>query len=104
MIDPNNETTHKAREFVMRVTIAEHLGRLQAQESKRPPAIRRTVPNMTDLARAVGVSRATLYNFDNGRTRKINIDVLTEIINYLNQCGLDTDIPDLLTLYPAELA
>lgn len=103
MIAPDNNNPEKGA-FVVRVTIGEHLSRLQAKENSKPPALRRHVPSIAELSRVVSVSRTTLYNFDNGTTRKVSMDVMGEIITELHGMGFDTEIGDLFSIYPADLA
>lgn len=85
------------------VTLRECLTRLEAEESAKPPGQRRHVPTIPELARRVGVSRATLYNLAGGYVEAVNLKTLSAVLSELRRDGFDVKLTDLLTVYPAEL-
>lgn len=83
------------------ITIKEHLARLEAQETQRPPNQRRPVPSMAELAEAAGITRQGMYNFASGSVKMVNLEILSAVINELLRRGFPADVSDLLTAYPA---
>lgn len=82
------------------ITLREHLDALQAEENRKPPSERRPVPSIPELADAVNLSRQGMYNFASGEVKLVNRELLSDIINVLQQRGFATDVSDLLKAYP----
>ena len=82
------------------VTIKEHLARLEAQETKKPPNKRRTVPSMAELAAAAGITRQGMYQIAGNRVRKLDLDTLSAVLNMLRYNEFPAEVSDLLTAHP----
>lgn len=83
---------------MIKITVKEHLKELEAQEGRRLGG--RQVPSIPDLAKAVGVTRATIYNFE--KVRNLNLELLDKIIVELRGRGFDTNLEDVLMYMDVE--
>ena len=77
---------------MIKITVREHLKELEAQEGRKVAG--RTVPSIPDLAAAVGVTRATIYNLD--KSKSLNLDLLDRIVVELRRRGFNTNLEDVL--------
>lgn len=91
-------------EMSIHVTLAEYLRRLELQELDKPPALRRAVPTITQLSEAVGISRIAMSNIANDNMKLLNLKILSAVLSELRRWGFDTELTDILTAYPTELA
>ena len=87
--------------IVIRVNLTEHLATLQAEEARRPLNQRRKVPSISELARATGINRASLYNWAGNKYESTRHDILVAVINELRRQGFSTEVEDLLKEHPA---
>lgn len=87
----------------VRITLKEHLAKLEAAEALNPPGQRRSVPSLSELAEAVGITRQGMYNIAGGNIKMINLEILSELINEFRRRGFSADVSDLLTAYPESL-
>ena len=89
--------------IVLKVSIREHLALLEVEGFKLPPAERREIPTMAELAAAAGMTTQGLYNISSPSIKKVNIAVLSTVINELRRRGFEVEVGDLLREYPAEI-
>lgn len=85
---------------MVRISINEHLNRLQVLENEKPLNVRRSVPSIARLAKISNIPRATLYNLVGDKYESIRFDHLSAILNALRSEGFDVTIADLLTEHP----
>jgi hypothetical protein len=88
-------------EVMVRVAIEPLLARLKS-EVLNTPQDARAVPNKTELANALGVGRATLYNLMNGTTQHVDLNTMAGVLNELRARGFEVGIADLFTEAPKE--
>lgn len=85
------------------VTLREHIAKLEAEEAQKPPAQRRSVPTLSELAEAAGITRQGMYNIAGGNIKMVNLEILSAVINEFRRRGFSADVSDLLTAYPQSL-
>lgn len=85
---------------MIKITVREHLKELEAREGRK--AYGAAVPSIPELAEAVGVTRATLYNFD--KVKALNLRLLNRIIQELRRRGFPTRLEDVLVYVEEETA
>ena len=72
-----------------------YLAQLEASEAAKPDGEQRTVPSLTDLARAAGVHKVTMSKLVRGQIRSLNFDIGTAIIAEMRRNGFETQPGDL---------
>lgn len=85
----------------IRLTLREHLTKLEANENEKPPAERYHVPTLPELSEVAGISRQGIYKLANGKTGAVSFTILAAIISELRRLGFPTEVSDLLIAYPA---
>jgi hypothetical protein len=83
-------------EGTMYVTLKAHLRRLDAEEQQKPPALRRYIPKMGDIARRAGIHPVTLSGIANNKIKLLNLDVGGRIIAAVQSYGFPMEVTDLL--------
>lgn len=78
------------------VALKEYLAGLEARESTRPPAHRRDVPTMSDLARVAGINKQTMSRWVGGQIKSTNHQTAGAIIAELRRRGFATEVGDIL--------
>lgn len=78
------------------VRLSSYLKKLREEEEARPKSQRREVPTLDQLAVSIGVHQSTLSRISSGVTRKIDIDLLGEILKRLRQLGFPATVGDIL--------
>jgi DNA-binding Xre family transcriptional regulator len=84
------------------LTLGDYLKKLEGIESDKPPAQRRPVPSVAELAEAAEVHRATMYNMVNGQVKLVNLESLSAVFNELRDRGFEVDVSDLLKAFPTD--
>ena len=85
------------------VTLKEHLTNLESAENRKPPALRRHVPTIGELAKATSLTRQGLYRFADSDAKMVNLSVLSAVISELRRLGFSTELTDILTPYPGDI-
>jgi hypothetical protein len=83
-------------EGTMYVTLKAHLRRLDAEEQQKPPAQRRYIPKMGDIARRAGIHPVTLSAITNNKIKHLNLDVGGRIIAAVRSYGFPMEAADLV--------
>jgi hypothetical protein len=78
------------------ITLKSYIERLEALERSKPPAQRRHVPGMEELARVVGIHPVTLSNIANSHIRQLNLETGGKIIAALRHYGFQMSVSDLI--------
>lgn len=86
----------------MYITLKSYLDQLEALERSKPPAARRLVPSIDELAGEIGIHRVTLSNIANGNIRQLNLETGGRIITALRRRGFKADVGDLIAYRPPE--
>ena len=86
------------------VILGEYLRRLELEELGKPPAQRRTIPTITELAAVVGISRVAMSNLANDNMKLVNLKTLAAVLTELRRRNFDTELSDLLAAHPRETA
>lgn len=91
----------------MIVKIGQYLNELQDKENQKPYPERRQVPKTIDLVRAIRsrhpqskLHPVTLYNFVNGNTKNLSLDVAQLVFDELWRMGFKPHVCDLLEYEP----
>ncbi|MDQ4079022.1 MAG: helix-turn-helix transcriptional regulator [Chloroflexota bacterium] len=87
-------------EVSIHVALADYLRKLELSELDKPRGQRRTVPTITELAEAAGISRVAMSNLANDNLQSVNLKTLSVALNELRRRGFDAQLTDLLTTYP----
>jgi hypothetical protein len=72
--------------FVL-IVLKEYLARLETDESKKPTGKQRTVPNLGELADAIGTTCVNLSKIVNNKTESLNLKLGSKIIEEMNCRG-----------------
>lgn len=80
----------------VRVTILEYLDKLKKIEREKLIEEQLRVPNLTQLARAIGISRVSYSKYANNRGTNISRRLTGETIRILRKLGHDTQLQDIL--------
>lgn len=75
------------------------LERLEAEERQRSEGERRDVPNLSELARATGVSREMMSQIANNQVKLLNLRTMHNIIGELRCRGFEVDVEDIVAYY-----
>lgn len=86
----------------MIILLKHYLARLEAEESVKPPHLRRDIPSITKLAKEVGLSRQQLQSWASNQVRNINLDVTDKILKAMQRRGFPMEISDMLGYYNEE--
>ena len=90
----------KAGQPMIKITVREHLKELEAREGRKAQGA--NVPSIPELAAAVGVTRATLYNLE--KAKALNLILLDKLIMELRRQGFGTTLEDVLTYVEQDAA
>jgi DNA-binding Xre family transcriptional regulator len=101
-MSPGQNKENAEIEIGVRMTLEDHLKRLEVAELSKLPHERRQVPNIPQLAKAIGVTRQALYNLSTNRLQSVKFDTLAGIISELRRRGFSVSISDLVVEYPAQ--
>ena len=86
----------------IKVTLQDHLKRLEVAELSKLPNNRKKIPSLPDLAEAVGVTRQAMHNLATNRVTLVNLTILSAVLSELRRQGFPTDVSDVLVAYPAD--
>lgn len=78
-----------------------YLQQLTKAELAKPIAERRDVPTMTQIAEGIGVNKNTISRMVRGKTKSMNLDTCTKIIDELRRYGFETQLTDVIDYQPA---
>ena len=84
------------------ITLDEHLANIAAHEMAKPPSKRLKIPAIAAIAKGARCSRQTIYQFINRETKRVNIETLGNVIEFLNASGFKTELSDVLQLREEE--
>lgn len=85
------------------MSLRKHLATLEAIEYAKPPLQRRHVPTLAELADVSGITRQGFYAFAKEGAQLVNLNILSVVIAELRRHGFETEVGDLLVIYPANL-
>lgn len=80
----------------MVVRLSSYLERLEEEEAAKPKERRREVPSVAQLAADVGVHQSTLSRIATGVTRKVDLDLLGNVLGRLRRLGFPATVSDIL--------
>jgi len=79
-----------------------YLDRLRSDEAVKPPAQRREIPTIKDLAEAIAVHEITLHNIVNGKVTRLNIDTMAAVLDEMWRRGFSPKLDDFIRYVPPE--
>lgn len=97
MVDVNKLSKKEGALFI---TFGAYLDSLKAQQGQLPPADRRHVPTIRELARAIGIHEVTLTNISNGRIKQLDLQKARMILDEMRRRGFDTEVTDFIKYVP----
>jgi len=92
---------HKEAAMLL-ITLKEYLARIERLERAKPVEMRRKAPTMTAIARESGVSFVTINRLANGRSKHLNLQTGSKIIEGVRRLGFQMNSEDLITFSPSE--
>jgi protein-disulfide isomerase-like protein with CxxC motif len=95
----NNERIEGATLYI---TLKTHLENLEAIERAKPREQRRQVPNMGEIAAAVGISATAISNIATNRVNQLTLRTGGKIIAAVRAYGFPMEISDLLGYLPPD--
>jgi DNA-binding Xre family transcriptional regulator len=79
------------------INLNTYLSQLKAIENSKPAGAKRLkVPNITELAEAIGLHQTSLSRIANNRISHLNLEVGNKIIDELRRRGFEMRVTDLL--------
>lgn len=82
------------------IALQEYLGKLKAQEQRRPEEQRRAVPTIADLAEDVAMHPTSLSRLVNGHVKQLPLDTADAIIKAMRRRGFNMVMTDLIDFQP----
>ena len=82
------------------ISLKEYLGRLDAQEQRKPGEQRRHVPTLTALAADINMHPVSLNRLANGHVKQLPLDTADAIIQAMRRRGFDMQVTDLIGFQP----
>ena len=86
-------------DLLLFVTLNDHLDRLKATETLKPPDERLSIPTLTELARATGLHRVTVTNLANNNVSQISRETIGKLVAELRRRGFKTEIQDVMAFF-----
>lgn len=82
------------------ITLKAYLARLKAIEEQQPPAYRRHIPSLRELAKVVGIHPVTMTKLAGGKMESINLQTAARIMTEVRRRGFMMDIADFFAYTP----
>jgi DNA-binding Xre family transcriptional regulator len=80
----------------MIITLNSYLARLKDEQNFKSPEQRLHVPNITELAEDIGLSRPQMQRIASSNIQSLKLNVGSDIIRSLRNRGFDTKVNDIL--------
>ena len=97
MVNANELSEEEGALFI---TFGAYLDSLKAQQGLLPPADRRHVPTIRELARSIGIHEVTLTNISNGRIKQLDLQKTRLILDEMRRRGFDMRLDDFIKYVP----
>lgn len=86
------------------ISLKEYLGKLTAQEQRRPKSQQHKVPSIAALAADVGIHPVNMSRIMNGHVKQLKLETADAIIKAMRLRGFPMEISDLIQFTPNERA
>jgi hypothetical protein len=86
------------KEVIVYIRLKPFLQQLATSERNKPEAQRRPVPELRELAEAVGITPQAMSNIVNGNIKFLNLTVAGQIITEIRRRGFKMELNDLMGL------
>jgi hypothetical protein len=84
------------------INIKPYLAELERNQTSKPQPERLKVPTLARIARHVGMNEKHFLRIANNQIKKLDLDALDKIIEFMREKGFITDVADLLIYKPRD--
>jgi hypothetical protein len=97
-MSPRDQKTIKGG--TMHIVLKSYLDRIEAEERAKPPALRKRVPSMSELADETKLHYVTLSKIANNNISQLSLDTGGRIISAVRRFGFPMEASDLIAYEP----
>jgi hypothetical protein len=84
------------------INIKPYLAELERNQTSKPEPDRLKVPTLADIARHLDMNEKHFLRIANNKIKRLDLEKLDGIIEFMRERGFNTDVPDLLIYKPRD--